>query len=540
MTDHVFFNGKIYVERGQYAQAVWQQEGIIRMVGSNDDVLRAAGSSAQRIDCHGHTVIPGLNDSHQHLLYMGRDMLFPDLAKATCAEDLTSMGQAYLAANPGSCGFHASGWNEDTWPEKSRRRPCRHDLDKISTEIPVVFTRVCAHLCVVNSYVLRELGIDRHHTSFDGAGVDVDAQGEPTGLLSEKALHAALALVPELTREELKNALVTAMEYAVSKGLTTVQSNDIGFVLKSQEDCCAIIKEVYDEGRGLLRYTGQMMYNTPEELLNYCESPQFNESYAGDWFRRGPLKMIKDGSLGARTALLRRDYADNPGNRGVEVNDDAFMLEMLRCAHDHGMQVVVHAIGDAAIEKVTALYEIVNSGKGNPLRHTLIHCQITDLPLLERIGHDGLLVAYQPIFLHYDMRIVPSRCGGALSSTSYAFHTAQKLHIHASYGTDAPVEDLNPFACIYCAVTRQDLNGSPADGFCPQERVDVEAAVDAYTVESAYQEFRENVKGRIKPGYYADMVMLDRDIFTCDPAAIKDIRPLMTMVGGRVVFQRQL
>lgn len=536
MSDHVFYNAKVYVEKGRYAQAVWQQGGIIRMVGTDEEVLRAAGD-AQRIDCGGRTVIPGLNDSHQHLLYMGRDMLFPDLTKASCAQDLTAMGQAYLRENPDSRGFHASGWNEDTWPEGKRRRPCRADLDVISTEVPIVFTRVCAHLCAVNSRVLSLLGIDRDHTSFDGASVEVDAQGEPTGLLSEKALHAALALIPELTHEELKKAVVTAMEYAVSKGLTTVQSNDIGFVLKDQEACCAIMKEVYDEGRGLLRYTGQLMYQTPEELRAYCESSVFNESYADDWFRRGPLKMIKDGSLGARTALLRQDYRDDPGNRGVEVNTDAFMAEMLDVAHGHGMQVAVHVIGNAAIEQVVGLYESVNKGRGNPLRHTLIHCQITDRPLLERIRRDELLIAYQPIFLHYDMHIVPSRCGDALTSTSYAFRTANELGVHASYGTDAPVEDLNPFACIYCAVTRCDLKGQPVEGFYPQERVDVETAVDAYTIESAYQEFREKIKGRIKTGYYADLVVLDRDIFTCDPMEIKDIKPVMTMVGGRIVYQ---
>lgn len=537
MAKTVLYNGKIYVERGRYAEALLQEDGFIRMVGSDEEVL-ASAAGAEKIDCRGKTVVPGFNDSHMHLFYMGRAMFFPDLTKARRAEDLTELCRTYLEKNPHSKGFTAAGWNEETWEPRHRRKPNRADLDQVSVEIPIVLTRVCAHACCVNSYVLKKLGIDRAHTGFEGAGVEVDENGEPTGILTEKAFHAALDLVPNLTREELKQALAGAMEYAVSRGLTTVQSNDIGYVIKDQEACCALMKEVYDEGRGLLRYTGQMFYDDAESLRAYCESPQFGESYADDWFRRGPLKLLKDGSLGARTALLGFDYADDPGNRGVEVNSDAYMQEMIHCAHDHGMQVVVHAIGDEAIKRVAAMYDEANGGSGeNPLRHSLIHCQITDEALLSHIKASGLLVAYQPIFLQSDMHVVPTRCGDEIMKTSYAFGTAAETGIHASYGTDCPVEDLDPFACIYCAVTRKDLKGQPAGGFYPAECVDVETAVDAYTMESAYHEFREDVKGRLKVGYYADLVVLDRDIFTCEPEAILGTNPVLTMVGGKVVYR---
>ena len=540
MSRTVLYNGKVYVERGCYAQAILQEDGIILQVGSNKEVLAAAGD-AERIDCQGKTVIPGFNDSHQHLFYMGRAMFFPDLTKAQCAEDLTKLCQEYLQKNPESKGFSAAGWNEETWAPAYRRKPDKRDLDKVSEEIPIVLTRICAHACCVNSYVLQRLGIDREHAVFDGAGIEVDEGGEPTGILTEKAFHAALDLVPNLTREELKLALTGAMKYAVSRGLTTVQSNDIGYVIKDQEACCSLMKEVYDEGKGLLRYTGQMFYDDVESLKGYCESPQFGESYADDWFRRGPLKLLKDGSLGARTAMLGFDYLDDPGNRGVEVNSDAYMQKMIDCAHDHGMQVVVHAIGDEAIRRVIRMYDEANGGSNgeNPLRHSLIHCQITDGTLLAHIKASGLLVAYQPIFLQSDMYIVPSRCGDEMMKTSYAFRTAAELGIHASYGTDCPVEDLDPLACIYCAVTRKDLKGQPEDGFYAEECVDVETAVDAYTLESAYHEFREDVKGRLKTGYYADLVVLDRDIFTCKSEEILGANPVLTMVGGKIVYRAE-
>jgi predicted amidohydrolase YtcJ len=251
----------------------------------------------------------------------------------------------------------------------------------------------------------------------------------------------------------------------------------------------------------------------------------------------GPLKLFKDGSLGARTATMRHEYLDDPGNYGVEALSDDLMDQLVQLAAQNGMQTVTHVIGDDAIEKTVASYEKVMKDGENILRNSLIHCQITDKALLERIKASGSLIAYQPIFLQCDMYAVESRCGKELSSTSYAMRTAKDMDIHASYGTDSPVEDCNPFPNIYAAVNRKDLKGKPEGGFNPQECVDIYDAIDAYTLESAYHEFQEDVKGRIKPGYFADMVVLDRDIFTIDSMEIIDVLPVMTIVDGKVVYE---
>lgn len=174
------------------------------------------------------------------------------------------------------------------------------------------------------------------------------------------------------------------------------------------------------------------------------------------------------------------------------------------------------------------------------MRHALVHCQITDKPLLERIAKLGILAMYQPIFLDYDMHVVEDRCGKEMASTSYAFKTLKELGGNISYGTDSPVESPNPFPNIYSAVTRKDSKGMPEDGFYPDECVDIYDAVDAYTYGSAYAEFMEDKKGRIKEGYYADMVVLDRDIFTVEPMEIRDIMPVLTMVGGKIVYKAQM
>ncbi|MBR5001135.1 MAG: amidohydrolase family protein, partial [Firmicutes bacterium] len=174
----------------------------------------------------------------------------------------------------------------------------------------------------------------------------------------------------------------------------------------------------------------------------------------------------------------------------------------------------------------------------NVHRNALVHCQITDKELLQRIADMDVPVMAQPVFLDYDMTIVEDRCGKDLASTSYAFGTLLRKGAHLSYGSDCPVESCNPFWNIYQAVTRKDMDGNPEGGFRVHEAVDVETAIDAYTLESAYAEFEEDKKGRIKEGMYADLLILDTDIFTCDPMDIKDILPVLTMVGGKIVYQK--
>lgn len=216
------------------------------------------------------------------------------------------------------------------------------------------------------------------------------------------------------------------------------------------------------------------------------------------------------------------------------------LLSFCKMAADHNIQTVIHAIGDGAIQEVLDAFALIMP-PGNPLRNAIIHCQITDLPLLRRIVENHVLIQYQPIFLNRDLHILRSRIGGRLASTSYAFRTAieeMKRDDLISFGTDAPVENADPFQNIYTAVTGKDLAGYPPQGFYPKERVRVSQAVDAYTRGSAYGEFQEHQKGRLNAGYLADLIVLDRDIFSVPQEEIKNIRPILTVVGGDIVYSK--
>jgi predicted amidohydrolase YtcJ len=539
MSKSILYNGKIYVDRGNFQEAVLFEDGIIQAVGSNDEILELA-ADALKIDCKGKTVLPGLNDSHMHLLMTGEVLSEAAIGDSTSVEDMVERCKKFAAENPEAVknGLHSQGWNQELFEQGKVRLPNRHDLDKISTQYPIVLERVCGHTCVTNTKALELLGIGKNNPQiYEGGTIEFEADGNPSGYFTENACYEVRKIVPQADIEGQKEFLLKAMNYASRHGLTSIQANDIGVMTEDMEAAFQMYRDLYSQGKAPLRFRHQICFLTVKDFKQFLEGEFKNKDQYNDMLALGPLKLFKDGSLGARTATMRHEYLDDPGNYGVEALSDDLMDQLVQLAAQNGMQTVTHVIGDDAIEKTVASYEKVMKDGENILRNSLIHCQITDKALLERIKASGSLIAYQPIFLQCDMYAVESRCGKELSSTSYAMKTAKDMGIHASYGTDSPVEDCNPFPNIYAAVNRKDLKGKPEGGFNPQECVDIYDAIDAYTLESAYHEFQEDVKGRIKPGYFADMVVLDRDIFTIDSMEIIDVLPVMTIVDGKVVYE---
>ena len=533
-------NGKIYVERGVFAQAVLMENGRVTAVGSNEDIDALAGD-VRVIDCGGRTVIPGLNDSHLHLIQIGTRLSRAEIAGSSSIDDMVQRVKDFMAAHPQACarGLAATGWNQDLFRDE-KRMPNRYDLDRISTDIPIVLRRVCGHVATANSRALELLGMSQKPGRVEGGTIEVDENGVPNGIFTEAAAGLPDSVLPQADLKDARRDFLTGAQYALSHGITSVQSNDAGNSSYPRDAVIDMISTLYQENGCPLRYRFQISFDSPEDLQQFIDAGGYARSLGADpdMLAFGPVKLFKDGSLGGRTGTMRQGYLDDPGNFGVETTTDGDMDAFCRIADQNGLQVVTHVIGDKAIGDVTGNYERVLRDGQNPLRHALVHCQITDRPMLERIVRDHIPVMYQPIFLDYDMHAVISRCGEALSSTSYAFKTVEELGGWVSYGTDSPVEDCNPFPNIYSAVTRKDKNGWPEGGFFPEECVDVARAVDAYTLGSAYNEFRERDKGRIKPGFLADMVVLDTDIFTCDPMEIRNILPVMTIVGGRIAWEK--
>lgn len=525
-------NAKVYVERGVYAQAAVVDGGEIKFVGDDESAAAFAGPRARVIDCGGYTLLPGLVDSHMHLMMFGEALSCVDIVGAKSIDDLVARCREFTSREPRKAerGIVSMGWDQDIFVG-DRRMPNRHDLDRVSADRPVLLKRICGHVASANTKMIEMLLADAGTSRIPDGEIQLGDDGSPNGILRESAIGIASALLPAPTRCERRDAIASAMEFAASRGLTGVHSNDVLPTCRDPREVLDIVRGVYEDGRGKLRYRAQIGLGDVSSLERYLDDGEFARAYQDEpLFQIGPLKLFRDGSLGARTAMIS-GWSDAQEDTGLDE-----MKEMFRIARDHGVQVIAHAIGDAAVRDVIECCELAFVNGKNSLRHGIVHCQITDAASIERILRDDILIFAQPIFIDRDMKIVERLCGAELASTSYAFGTMLRRGGHLSYGTDCPVESCAPFPNIYAAVTRKSLAGDRS--YRDDERVTVEEAIDAYTAQSAYAESAEDVRGRIKRGFCADMVLIDRDIFTCDERDIKDALPIMTMVGGEIVYKR--
>lgn len=537
--DIIIYNAKVLRADFSFSEAVAIEGNRIAKVGTNDEVLATKTEKTKIIDAQGQMVMPGFNDSHQHVYNMGTFLTNANLYGADSIDKVVEIGRAYIEEHqvpPGTI-LMGWGWNQDYFTDEKRLLN-RHDLDRISTEHPIIFRRACGHVLGANTLAIELAGITKDTPQRDDGVFEVEADGTPSGVFNENAQDMLTCIEPELSVEYIKEKIMSSAEYAVSVGITTVQTNDLNSTSVEYPYMEQAYRELADEGKLPFRAYMQCCIMDPVEFKRYIDAGNYTGRGEG-LYRTGPLKLFVDGSLGARTALMRKPYYDDNTTTGVEVLTQAQIDELVTLAQANNFSVAAHAIGDESINRMLTAYEkVYDPAKGNFLRHGIIHCQITDMELLERFKASDVMAYVQPIFIHYDMHIVEDRVGKDLAKTSYAWNTMDKLGIQTSYGSDAPVEDLDPFNNLYCAVTRKDLKGFPEGGYNPDECVTIEKAIERYTVGSAYMEFMEDEKGVLEEGKLADVIMLDQNLLEIPSDNIKDVKTVMTISDGRIVFER--
>lgn len=532
----LFINGKFYLEREKFAEAVLVNDDIIEKIGTTSELENE--EVAQVIDLNGATALPGLNDSHCHISCIGAGYVQVDLSECTSIDEIVDKTRKFIDENYETVkdGMITMGLNQDLFTEGERRFLNRHDLDRISTDIPLVLERVCGHICAINSKMIEKAGITADMTPPEGGTIEL-TDGEVNGILTENAVAWIEDFVPDYSLEQKVDFMSRALNYAASVGITSVQSNDVN--APNVYGDFPSIRAIYERELSKVRYTHQITFYNAEQMDEFLEGEAKEPIYRGNILNIGPVKMFKDGSLGAKTAQMIDGYVGEPDNHGVCALDLKLQKKLVKAATEREMQVITHVIGDLAVKETVEAYADSGFVDGkNKLRHGLVHCQITSRELLEDIAKKDITVFYQPIFLDYDIDIVEAAVGEELAKTSYAFKTLGNLGAHIGYGTDAPVEDINPWPNIYAAVTRQKKNGEPKGGFVPEEKVDIYTAIDDYTIGSAYLEFKEDIKGRIRENYLADFTIIDEDIFNLDLNKIKDIKCKMTVIGGEIVYKR--
>ena len=543
----IIYNGKIYLDRSRFCEALLVDGGRIVKTGSSKDILDAAPLKSrkipvEKINADGTLVVPAFYDSHLHLMWVGRRMSGIECAGAKSVDDVICRGRetiARLHPRMGAC-ILGSGLDPDRFSEGEKRDLNRDDLDKITTEYPLVVSRHCGHTIYCNSLALKTAGLSESAPNIEGGVIEKDKNGKPTGVLRENAGALVKRKMPPSSVEEIKEHIRLAMQKAHSLGITSCGSYDI-----NGHDFDTVVKaycQVYDEckraGFPGLRVSMQCGISGSEEILTShlerkTQSPFWEDKEWGAFLKMQSIKLFADGTLGGQTAWLRQPYLDNQNTPaehrfGLPLIQQEKLENFVQKAAAGGMQVLVHAIGDAGMDAVLCAFEKVTAPGKNPLRHGIIHCQITSPDLLERMARNKIPALVQPGFLEDDMHILESRVGKERALKSYAWGSMQKLGVPVSYSTDAPVSDINPFHCINWAVNRGGYNGD--------ERVDIYSAVDAYTSACAFSGFNENVLGRIKPGAFADLVFLDRDVFSTPVEDIAKTKVLRTICAGETVY----
>lgn len=534
----IYYNGKVYTGQLPLQQAFAVENGRFLFAGTDAEVRALAGRDDVLVDLEGRFVCSGFNDSHMHLLSYGKALQAALLAEHTQSmeEMVTYMGQ-FLAEHPvhGDNWLYGRGWNQDYYQDVDRM-PNRHDLDRVSTEIPICAVRACGHCLVVNSKALEVLGVTAHTEQPEGGSIGME-DGQPDGRFFDNAMDMVYSAIPVPDKEALKDMIRLACKSLNAYGVTSSQTDDYCLYRAIPWQT---VNEAYQEleaaGELTVRVYEQCNFTTLPELQEFVEAGNVT-GVGTDLFRIGPLKMLGDGALGARTAFLSRPYADAPDTCGLPVFTQEVMDEMVDYANAHNMQVAVHAIGDACLDRVLhAVERALAHCPRDDHRHGVVHCQLTRQDQLEKLRDLHMHIYAQSIFLDYDNHIVEQRVGQELASTSYNWKTLMDWGVSVSNGTDCPVELPDAMAGIQCAVTRTTLRDHVGP-YLPEQAFSVQEALDSYTIHAAEASFEEHYKGRIAPGYLADFVVLDGNPFETDPDCLKDIPVYATYLSGDCVFK---
>ena len=529
----VYYNAAVYTGAFPLVEAFGVENDKFFFTGTNRDALSL--DADRFVDLKGSFVCAGFNDSHMHLLNYGQTLTIAPLHKNTGS--LAAVLQCLKNSMPVQGGWILGrGWNQDHFSDV-QRMPNRWDLDTVSLDLPVCAIRACGHALSVNSKALKLLNITAETPQPEGGRIVME-NGQPNGIFFDNAMELVYAAFPAPSKENLKNMIRTACTSLNTYGITSVQSDDYCvFRNVPWQTLNEAYRELEASGELTVRVYEQANFTEVSVLKDFMEAGNITGT-GSDYFRIGPLKMLGDGALGARTAYLSRAYADDSSTRGIRVFSQQEFDALIACSNAGGMQCAIHCIGDACLDMVlSSLEKALAEHPREDHRHGIVHCQITRPDQLRKIAELGLHVYAQSIFLDYDIHMVTDRVGPELAGTSYSWKTLKKLGATVSNGSDCPVELPDVLAGIQCAVTRTDLKGS-VPLYLPDEAFTVQEALDSFTAASACASFEEQKKGRICPGMLADFVILEKNPFMEDPANIRTISVLETYIGGVSVFQR--
>ena len=524
--DTIFVNGRVYVQKGRFETAL-AVSGEYVIAAGDDAAIRALATKGTRVvDLKGRLVTPGFNDAHVHFIDGGFGLLSVDLRDAKDEADFARRLGSHAATLPKGTWILNGNWDHERW--KSQSLPAKQLIDDSTKDHPVAVNRLDGHMILANSAALRAAGIDRDTKDPFGGTIVRDAAGDPTGILKDNAQDLLYKVLPDPTREMNVRAAKAALAHAASLGVTSVQDN-------SSIDALPAYQQIRAEG-GL---TARLNVWRPVSAMNSLVAAGVRSGLGDDWIRIGAIKILSDGSMGAGTAAFFEPYSDEPTTSGLLLYPVDELNRMIDDADAAGFQLAVHAIGDRANALVLDAFEKTAAARARADRRFRIeHSQVVRRADLARYAALRVVASIQPSHCIDDMRWAPKRIGIERCKIAYNFKSFLDAGIPVAFGTDWYVEPLDPRIGLYAAVTRETVEGGPKDGFLPEERIPLDTAIDLYTRGSAYAEFADARKGTLEPGKLADLVIFAEDLFKIEPKKILMTPVDLTMVGGRVVFER--
>jgi predicted amidohydrolase YtcJ len=532
IADIVFYDGKIWTVNSDkpWAEAVALRGERIVKVGTTEEIKALIGDSTQEFDLSGSFVLPGFIDSHTHFLEGGFALSSIQLREAKSKQEFIATVMERTGRIESGEWILNGDWDQQQFdpPEMPRKEW----IDPVSPQNPIFVNRLDGHMALANSLALEIAGVTKDTIPPPGGEILKDPEtGEPTGILKDEAMRLVADKIPEPSLEEKKKAAQAALNLASRMGVTSVHE----MAYSANFD---VYHELFQEGA--LNARLRVYFAIGEEDL-YSKLEQ-KKSLENDLLKIGGLKGFVDGSLGSFTALFFESYTDNPEKSGILVSDmypEGIMEQRIRKADKAGLQIAIHAIGDKANHIILDILEsVIADGGPRDRRWRIEHAQHLIPEDFERFAQLGIIASVQPYHAIDDGRWAERKIGKERAKYTYAFKSFLDAGVLLACGSDWTVAPLDPISGIYAAVTRRTLDGKNADGWIPEQKISLEEAIKGYTINGAYTEFAEDMKGSVQEGKFADLVVLSQNLFEIPPEDILDTEVLVTIFDGEIIYKK--
>jgi predicted amidohydrolase YtcJ len=530
--DLVILNAKVWTgDPVIFEEAIAVRGNTIMVVGKTDEVRKHITDDTHVVDAKGKLITPGFNDAHIHFLSGATGLSEVELSTAYSLEEMAQRIRDFVRANPDRSWITGRGWQYTVFPGGM---PTKLFLDTMNIDRPIFLRAYDGHSGLANSKALEVAGVNRQ-TSFTGFGEIIrDAKGNPTGALTERAQGLVSKFIPPLTREDKLNALRTGMKVASSLGITSIQ-NASGSV-----DEFSLYEELYEKGEMTLRSSTAFSVgeNTTEEDIQ-SDIALRDKVVTNPFIRAGAIKFMLDGVIESHTAAMIDPYSDFPVKGNLSMKMERYR-ELVSRLDQAGFQLYTHAIGDLAVRETLNAYEQAMKDNGTSgKRHRIEHIETISSEDIPRFSQLGVLPSMEPIHAEpATVNVWSKAVGEERLPNSFAWASFLKSNAMLVFSSDWPAcISLDPIYGLHVAVTRCTPDGDPPGGWIPEQKISVQDALSAYTYGGAYASFDEQVKGRIAPGYLADIIILSKDLFSIDPLIIHQTKVALTIVDGKIVHQ---